>query len=239
MPIEFHCSECYAQVITPDETAGKQGRCPHCSAVVWIPERNPAASRPPVGKSPASPESPRPGVDPFKPTGKKTADELKEVINKQFGLDQWEEKKEEDAWGEDTELSSRMRKVVMQERAQNRIIGPAQSLIVIAAVNLVLVSVGIVGLIAYVVYQAQDSTEDDAVMILGCAGILAVLLMSSTMIMIGANHMLRTRSYRMAYTGAVFALLPLNLLFFVSMPFGLWAILTLKDPDLAEGFKRH
>ena len=43
----------------------------------------------------------------------------------------------------------------------------------------------------------------------------------------------------MAYTGAVFAMLPLNLLFFATIPFGVWAIQALNDPDLAEGFKRR
>ena len=64
-------------------------------------------------------------------------------------------------------------------------------------------------------------------------------MMASAMIMIGGNNMKFARSYGMAYTGAIFAVLPLNLLFPVTIPFGIWAIVTLNQPAVGEGFKRH
>ena len=249
MPIEFHCSECYAQVITPDETAGKQGRCPNCTAVLRIPERNPSAAKfvtpspqtkSPQTKSAAEPDPPasRPGTDPFKPTGQKNS-EQQEAIDKQFGFDQWEEKIEDGTWGEDAGLSYKMRKMVAHEQAKNLIVGPAQSLVVTAAINLIIVTLGILGLTGYVIYNALHSLDSNMMLVTISAVVLAIVLMSSTMIMIGGNHMRKTRSYSMAYMGAVFALLPLNLLFFLTIPFGVWAIMILNDPVLAEGFKRR
>ncbi|MEC9093590.1 MAG: hypothetical protein VX438_12835 [Planctomycetota bacterium] len=242
MPIEFHCSECYAQVITPDDTAGKQGRCPNCSAVLRIPERNPSAVKIVTPTSPAqpvaTPASSQPLADPFKPTGQKTI-EQQEIINKQFGFDQWEEKREEETWGEDTDLSYKMRKMVIQERLKNSIVGPAQCLVVTAAVNLIIVTLAILGLTGYVIYNALQSLESNTILVTISGIIIAIVLMSSTMIMIGANHMRKTRSYSVAYMGAVIALLPLNLLFFLSIPFGVWAILILNDTAIAEGFKRR
>jgi phage FluMu protein Com len=38
-PIEFFCVSCGQLVRTPATTAGKKGKCPHCSEVVQIPER--------------------------------------------------------------------------------------------------------------------------------------------------------------------------------------------------------
>ena len=42
MTIEFPCPECSHVVRTPDQTAGKKGRCPGCGMVVQIPLRSPA-----------------------------------------------------------------------------------------------------------------------------------------------------------------------------------------------------
>lgn len=41
MAVEFTCPECSQLVRTPDEAAGKKGRCPFCSAVVHIPSPYP------------------------------------------------------------------------------------------------------------------------------------------------------------------------------------------------------
>ena len=37
MPISFNCSSCGRNLKTPDEMAGKKGKCPHCQAVMDIP----------------------------------------------------------------------------------------------------------------------------------------------------------------------------------------------------------
>lgn len=48
MPIEFRCTACGKLLRTPDETAGKQAKCPECGAVMAIPV--PAAPpHPPTG----------------------------------------------------------------------------------------------------------------------------------------------------------------------------------------------
>jgi phage FluMu protein Com len=37
MPVEFHCEHCGKHVKAPSEAAGRQGKCPHCQAVCYIP----------------------------------------------------------------------------------------------------------------------------------------------------------------------------------------------------------
>jgi DNA-directed RNA polymerase subunit RPC12/RpoP len=37
MAIEFHCDHCGNKVRTPDESAGRRGRCPYCKQSVYIP----------------------------------------------------------------------------------------------------------------------------------------------------------------------------------------------------------
>ncbi len=62
MPIEFRCSQCSKLLRTPDETAGKQAKCPECGSILTVPTPG-AASPPPVRPEPASPPpaSPPPG----------------------------------------------------------------------------------------------------------------------------------------------------------------------------------
>ncbi len=54
MPIEFGCTQCGKQLRTPDETAGRQAKCPQCGAVMQIP-----------GIASAAPQSAPPPASPF------------------------------------------------------------------------------------------------------------------------------------------------------------------------------
>ena len=68
MPIEFRCTQCDKLLRTPDDTAGKQAKCPECGAVLAIP--SPAAA-PPAGVGPGVPPPPPPSApapgSPFAP----------------------------------------------------------------------------------------------------------------------------------------------------------------------------
>ncbi len=37
MAIEFHCDHCNKIIRAPDEVGGRQGRCPHCGGLTYIP----------------------------------------------------------------------------------------------------------------------------------------------------------------------------------------------------------
>lgn len=62
MPIEFSCTQCGKQLRTPDETAGKNAKCPQCGAIMQIPATShPAAQEPPAfGPSPFGSPPPQP-----------------------------------------------------------------------------------------------------------------------------------------------------------------------------------
>jgi hypothetical protein len=63
MPIEFNCTQCGKQLRTPDETAGRNAKCPQCGAIMQIPNfSGPAPQQPPAfGPSPGQ----QPGASPF------------------------------------------------------------------------------------------------------------------------------------------------------------------------------
>jgi hypothetical protein len=52
MPIEFACTQCGKQLRTPDETAGRQAKCPQCGAIMQIPH---LASAAPIEPRPIEP----------------------------------------------------------------------------------------------------------------------------------------------------------------------------------------
>ncbi|HLA84736.1 MAG TPA: hypothetical protein VJL29_08075 [Thermoguttaceae bacterium] len=75
MPIEFHCTRCQKQLRTPDDSGGRQAKCPACGAVVAVPEPRtpetpPSAPRetanpyeaPAIPSDAAPPQIPAPGV---------------------------------------------------------------------------------------------------------------------------------------------------------------------------------
>ena len=57
MPIEFTCSECGKNLRTPDDSGGKNGRCPDCGSIMVIPAKggvhssSPASQKQPTQKS--------------------------------------------------------------------------------------------------------------------------------------------------------------------------------------------
>jgi phage FluMu protein Com len=55
MPIEFRCTRCGRLLRTPDDTAGKQAKCPECGAEQTIPEPGEAGSPPPPPGAQTSP----------------------------------------------------------------------------------------------------------------------------------------------------------------------------------------
>jgi hypothetical protein len=74
MPIEFRCPACQQQLRVPDESAGKNAKCPKCGTIAAIPSANLAAGAPPppslpppLVSPPASPfgDAEQPGRNPF------------------------------------------------------------------------------------------------------------------------------------------------------------------------------
>ncbi|MCA9106338.1 MAG: DUF4190 domain-containing protein [Planctomycetales bacterium] len=53
MPISFTCSSCGRNLKTPDEMAGKKGKCPHCQAVMEIPLKSEGAASGPWKEAPS------------------------------------------------------------------------------------------------------------------------------------------------------------------------------------------
>lgn len=62
MPIEFRCPQCGKLLRTPDASAGKKGKCPHCQSVNDIPLASTVPQEKPI--DPVAPQRPSPRVTP-------------------------------------------------------------------------------------------------------------------------------------------------------------------------------
>ena len=63
MAIHYQCTNCNNTVQTPDDSGGKQGRCPHCSHVMTIPMHSTVAGDAP--KTGGAALNMQPGANPF------------------------------------------------------------------------------------------------------------------------------------------------------------------------------
>lgn len=61
MPIEFRCPQCGKLLRTPDASAGKKGKCPHCQSVNDIPLASTAPQEKPI--DPLFPQTPAPRIE--------------------------------------------------------------------------------------------------------------------------------------------------------------------------------
>ena len=76
----------------------------------------------------------------------------------------------------------------------------------------------------------DEEAETIAAIVVGVLGLLQSLMM-----LLGAVSLRRQRRFALAMTGAVLALVP-NLCCFVTVPFGVWAVVLLGRPDVRAAF---
>ena len=77
MAIEFRCSQCNQLLRVPDDSAGKNARCPKCQSLMTVPAASTPAIAPAASSAPAAPAStnpfaggglpppPKPAMNPF------------------------------------------------------------------------------------------------------------------------------------------------------------------------------
>ena len=125
--------------------------------------------------------------------------------------------------------------------------GPAIGLIVTGGLNaLVGLLVVLSGLARLVVSGQTEQIADDAERlgyVVGTVfgyGIGALSLVVAPVIIAGGVAMLRGRSLKLARSAAILALLPVtSCCFLVGLPFGIWALIVLKKPEVEAFFQQQ
>jgi len=127
--------------------------------------------------------------------------------------------------------------------AKSQVAGPAISLIVVASLSLLLVTIGLlfdVWLIAsgaadnLVQPQGMDKTTQLMVRIAWSV----VLLITNGVVLAAAIKMMNLQNFGFARTGAIISVIPcLGPCCILGIPFGIWALVVLGKPEVARAFK--
>ena len=119
-----------------------------------------------------------------------------------------------------------------------RLRAPATTLIVLGTVNGV---IGLLGCCSRIGQAGSDPIQGDAdtaqlvtYTALSVLSLLSVLL--APLIIVGAVRMRQGRNYGLAMTTAILAISPVTCLFLIGIPVGIWAVLTLRRPDVRQLF---
>jgi hypothetical protein len=231
MAIEFRCVQCQKLLQTPDETAGKQAKCPECGTIQPIPGPGPVAAGPPpiVGEgSPFAPGASNPEQAGPPPPGGPPGPENPYQSPRDYtsGPVPWSD-------------SSYLRAYAL-----DRVSPPANILIAYAVVGLVLQTLG---LVANLLSMAKPNAfggnpnlnveifSGGVVITMGLFGMAATVI-----VLIGALKMKRLESHGWATAGAVCAVLPcVSWCCFLGIPFGVWALVVLNDPVVKSAFLNY
>lgn len=223
MPIEFRCAQCQKLLQTPDETAGKQAKCPQCGAIQQIP----SPTTPPPPSSPFAP-----GVPSLGPTGETSSGAPSGQANPyqspaDFGTGPA-------AWSDPSYLRT---------YALDRVNTPATLLIVTGGIGLGLQLIGTIANLASLAIpnMIQPGGGQGPEMLLsggiGVAfGLLGIAL--SVVVILGGLKMKRLESHAWSMAGAIVALIPcLSPCCLLGLPFGIWALVVLNDTQVRMAFR--
>lgn len=116
--------------------------------------------------------------------------------------------------------------------AKRRLARPAAAIIVMASVHAVF---DVIYLVGYVISVSQDprfAAPMDQAFLVVC------LLMVHILQSIGGAKLGHLESRRLAYVGAVLAVIPfLSPLYVLGIPFGIWALVLLRQPEIKLAFE--
>ena len=211
MPIEFRCPSCGGLLRVPDETAGRVAQCPQCGSQSTVPAAAGSTPFAPGGLAPV-PSAGAEGVNPFQSPSQAAGPVWMEA-----------------GW--------------TREYALGRVAGPAIALIVTGALGVV-ANLAVIVLYSVVIVMAlggwgqmperQEAALGGGIMI--ALGLLGVLI--AVLVIVGAVKMRRLKSYGLAMTAAIIAMLPCSGCCMLGLPFGIWGLVVLNDANVKTAFGR-
>jgi hypothetical protein len=147
---------------------------------------------------------------------------------------------DEDIEDEDFDIARRPRRRRENSGAASRLMGPSIALMVVAIVSLVVFAVACpINFISILNKPEFPGNEAQRLGNFIGAGVCIPLFMISNLIVaIGGFLMYNRGSYGMAMTAAILAIVPcFSPCYLLGIPFGIWALVVLNDPDVKEAFR--
>jgi hypothetical protein len=228
MPSELiRCPSCARDLRLPDHLLGRRVKCPTCQATFTA-----------AAPAPTTPPAREPEPEPYR------AEPAPARRRPRFEYD------EDDDW-EDEDDRPRRRRRSGRRRGREAVMPPAIALLV-AGVLGILVAIGHLGVnLANDPFQrAKEAAAarpggtraNEAFrvgFIGGAVGCPIIGFFWAVIVSAAAASMLGLRSREFAVTGCIVAMLPCcNFLWFLGLPFGIWALVTLNRPDVRRAFDR-
>ncbi len=253
MPIDFPCPICQKLLRVPDEAAGKQARCPQCSSVVPVPvatmpsdlgddlpRASSAAASLPSATSPAElPPSPPAWSAPLPSASiRPPSDVANRPPNPSFQPNDDNPFSSPALVDDAVEIAGVNSWYDQYVAALARVQAPAIALMIFSVLTwLASLAIFLNGWINGGV-QRPGNQQAANEYILGVAVIMSIVTVLCALQFYGALRMKRMDNYPLAIISAV-----ITTLFspwcccFVSLPFGIWALVVLLNSDVQQGFR--
>ncbi|UUO06811.1 hypothetical protein M4951_00520 [Blastopirellula sp. J2-11] len=227
MPIEFLCTACPKKLRVPDNSAGKQVKCPGCGQLQVIPAATDLSHAPPIDDFASS--TPSDGPNPF-------ADDLDNPFQSP-GPDA----SAPSPYAAKPHRSGGMTK----ETAKVLLTIPAAILLVVQAVNFCFSALMVCGMIYIMLNPPQGAKDDQQMVFLGMAVGGGVVCIMSIGAIAGLANAIFRKSYAFSWVGMILGMIPCTLMFscltmlvvFISFPVGIWGIVMLCLPEGKAQFR--
>jgi predicted Zn finger-like uncharacterized protein len=246
MPEQVRCPECDATLRVPDHLLGKNVKCPRCKQTFTaqvereVDELEEAETEP-------EPEPPRPRKRPVIRDEDEEEEERSRPRKRSAARDEDEEEEEErprprrrpssrddDEDGDEEEEEDRPRRRRRRRRGGNAaamVTGPAIALLVVGILG---VLVGIANVV-YTVAAGGDPTETTSYKMGTYIGSFASVIWGFV-VLSGGLYMKGLRNRGSVMTACIFAMLPCNPCCLLGLPFGIWALVVLNNPQVTDAF---
>jgi len=250
MTIEFHCPDCNKLLRTSDEKAGARAKCPDCGTPITVPkpdsefdiggfddddardsERYGAAFSP--GSESSAPTQPMAGFDPEMKNCPMCGAQIRKAAVKCRYCGESIGPRPRAAAG-----SRRRRGVDVSGKVQ----GPAIALMVMAGLAMAAQVLGLIVNLAQMGGPGRRGPGANQPLPPGAEPVIYIAaaglgLLVSALIMIGAIKMKNLSSYGFAMTASILAMLPCSACCLLGIPFGIWSLVVLNDPDVKAAFR--
>ncbi len=251
MAIEFGCGDCGKLLSVPDDSAGKQARCPACGNIQGIPDQRVAGQSgspiPGVDQRSGTKEQSDSSQEPTKPTSQ-TRDEPTDAGANPFDASSGNPFSEQASSDSNSPFAtpemnpyqspaSEMGSAQSIFAGGNRdwarvsVEGPANSLAAVAGVVIFFTLIGL----AFNLIQLLDGGDIEDVVITAIGSF--VLLIPYGLILYGTTQMKQLKSYHLSVAISILAMLPCSGCCIIGLPVGIWSLVVLLKPDIRAAFQ--
>jgi hypothetical protein len=235
MPAETTCPKCSRPLRVPDKLMGQAVKCPSCLEQFTATAEMCGQPPTPIGKEAFRPpaESPLSRDD----LERRAADDDRyrsgDVPPRAAppSLPPRLDDDEDDDFTDDRAYRRGRRR----ELALERVSGPANGLIAVGIIGIIMTVIGFLANVIQVANPGPGQAPEDAAVAFVST---PIALVTSILVLIGAQKMRRLESYGMAKAAAIIAMIPcISPCCILGLPFGIQAFNALNDPDVKDAFR--